>query len=384
MAQSVPQIEGGRQINFGVSATVAHDSNSGHVNGSPAAQSVHPADDTFRPRADFTFVEPIGRQAVFLEGTAGYNFHRLNKQLDRVNANITGGGMAVTGICRTTLYGTYAASQSDPEDVAGTSARNLLTNTSEGLGVTCGTPTGLTGQVSVRHSEASNSNPAQATANHTVNGVTGSVGYGNASLGSLSVVASHSQQDFPNRVLFGGTPNGGGYSNESVGLSYQKAFGQRIRASVSAGGSRVRRESAPAGIPSTSTGLNYSATVLYKVGSRIELNAVGSRAYIPSDRAGKLYELTTRTSLSGLYHLGSRLDLSLGVDASQSEANVDTSIPTKIPTSFHKTSVFGSAAFRAGKNTSLVLDVRHSAKTTDLPDFDYSDNQVSLTISASF
>jgi hypothetical protein len=385
MAQSAPDVQATRQTAFGVSGEVAYDSNVGHVSGARGAtRGIKPEDELFRPRANFTFVEPIGRQALFLEGTAGYDFHRLNKQLDRANVDLTGGGLVVTGICRTTLYGGYTASQSDPQDVPGPTARNLLTNTSEGVAVGCGTPTGLTGQFSYRHSDASNSNSAQATADHTVNAVTGSVGYGNASLGSLSLVGSHSQSDFPNRVLFGGTPNGGGFTSESLGVSYQKAFGSRIKASVSAGGSKVNREAAPVGVPRSSSGLNYSASVEYKIGQRIDLTAVGSRAYVPSNRAGKLYELVTHTELSGVYHLGSRLDFTAGVLAEQSEANADTSIPTKVPTSFHKTGVYGTAAYHQNQHTSLVLDVRHESKTTDLPDFDYSDNRVSLTLAMSF
>ncbi len=385
MAQSAPQIEAVRQTTFGVSGDVTYDSNVGHGNAATAStRHIQPEDELFRPRANFSFVEPIGRQAVFLQGTAGYDFHRQNKQLDRVNADLMGGGLIVTGVCRTTLYAGYAASQSDPQDVPGPTAGNLFTTTTEGAALACGTPTGLTGQVGFRHSDGSNSNSAQSTADHKVDAVNGSVGYGNASLGAVSLVASYSKSDFPNRVLFGGTPNGGGFTTESLGVSYQKAIGSRIKASVTVGGSRVNREGTPAGVPRTSNGLNYAGTVDYKIGNKIDLSLVGSRAYVPSNRAGKLYELLTHTELSGVYHLGSRIDLTLGGILEQSEANLDTSIPTKVPTTFHKNDIYGTAAYRQNQHTSLVLDVRHENKTTDVPAFDYSDNRVSLTIAVTF
>ena len=181
---------------------------------------------------------------LFLQGLAGYDYHIQNKQLNRAEIDDlqgTGGGVVVTGPCRTTIYGHYLGVQTDIADLAGPVASDLLQTLGEGVSATCGTGHGFNGQLSYQHSDTTNSAAVQKQADHGGDSVSGNFGYQNATLGNLGVQASYSRQEFPNRPAANGTI-GDGYDVETVGLSYQKTVGDRIKASMVLGVQSLKRD----------------------------------------------------------------------------------------------------------------------------------------------
>jgi len=384
-AQSMPAgASNQRMFKVGLTTDVIYDSNIAQGSNALARQLViRPSDETVRPLLNATVVQPLGRQAFFLNMAAGYDFHRYNKQLDHINVDASGGARVPTGPCLTTLTGTYTAAQSDPYEVPGGSGKNLLTDTSEVLSVACQTSGGFGGQIAAQHGDTSNSNPTRLSSDHTVNGVSGSFGYSNAGLGTIGISGSESKQTFPSRMNAKGTL-GDSYTSTSLGVVYSKTIGTKLSASVTAGGSQIKRESAPPGVPLTSRGLNYNAAVTYNVSHALQLQANVARAYKPSNSPGKLYDLTTSASLSGRYNLGSRISISAGGTFEKSVSNSDTTGSFILPTSFRQQSYNASVRYQPSPRASVSLSVQQEQKTANIHTFDFTNTEAKISLGLSY
>src|SRR4029079_1503565 len=123
----------------------------------------------------------------------------------------------------------------------------------------------------------------------------------------------------------------------------------------------------------------YSITATYKLGSRIELTGTSARAYLPSNQAGKLYNLVTHTEIAGIYRLGSRFVITLGGVVEDSKANADSSIVARIPTDYQKNTIYGTVSYRQSERATLVFQLRQEEKDTNVPEFDYSNTHASLS-----
>jgi hypothetical protein len=386
MAQSqVPAVGAKREKNFGFNLDTVYDSNIAHTNATLATvRAVEPEEYTFRPSAFFSIVQPIGHQAVFLNGSVGYDFHKNNKQLDRENIDVTGGGSFLVGPCNSSLFGKYAAMQSDLADVVLGSVKNQMTVTAEGASLACGLPGGIGAQLSGQHEDTTNSASAQQTADHTVDGGSLSLIYGRPGLGAIGLVGNYSDQKFPNRLTFDGH-KGDEYWNEMLGLNYEKSFGSKLKVQATVGYQKLKRQSAPPGVPLTSSNTNYNLAVDYRLNNRLNLTLASSRSYLPSNRPGKLYDLTTTVQGVASYDLGTRFNVSAGATYDQIESNQDTTpgvAPT--PTKQHKNAEFVSLRYRQSKRASVVLSLRQEDRKTDLSAFDYSDTRATLSLAVTF
>jgi hypothetical protein len=384
-AQTVPVVEAVRQTKIGFNLDTSYDSNISHEDPAlAAARGITPEDETATPSVLVDLTYPLGRQAVFLNGQAGYDFHRVNKQLDRERVNLTGGALVVTGRCRSTPYGAYTAAQSDLQDLALGQAKNLMTTVAEGVGITCGAAQGLTGQASYYHQNVTNTATAEKIADHQVDSGSGSFGYGNERLGTLLLTGSYSNQSFPNLITSPGHV-GEGYSNELVGISYSKNIGARIRFQGQIGESSLHRENAPVGIPLTVNGANFTFMLDYKMSTQLEFLAQSMRQFQPSNSPGKLFELATTSQVTANYNLGTRFLISLGGIIEDITSNQDTAVAaTPTPTQSHSRTVFGSIRYQQSEKASLMLDLRQVQRSTDLSAYDYTDNRATLTLAVSF
>ncbi len=382
-AQKTPDI-GGRQVRqVSVSTDIAYDSNIAHTNETLTnLRTVVPEDYTVRPRANFQIVQLVGAEAVFLTGSAGYDFHRYNKQLDNINTSVQGGGVIALASCRSTLFGGYDGRQSDPEEVPGSNGKNLLTTINTGLGVTCGRGIGLGESLSYRHTKAYNSAPTREQSNHSSDSVSLAVTYGNQTLGSLGLVASYATQNYPNQLTLIGSGNT--FQVTSFGVTYSRLFGAKLKGSVSVSDAFLTRDFAPPGVPSRTSGLNYDMSADYQFNSRLDLQLQATRAYQPSNRPGKLYDLLTGVQADAKYKLGSRIVLGLGGTYRDVVSNTDNTITSLlVPSHYKEAAGFGSVSYRQNKRVSLTLEVRQQEKTADIATFNYSDTRATLTVDVS-
>lgn len=387
MAQSsaVPNVGAEKVRTIDLIADLLYDSNIAHGNKELAAKrGITPEDTTVRPRVSFDIVQPIGREAVFLNGFYGYDFHQHNKQLDRQNADLTGGVMGRLGPCQGTASLAYAAGQTEPEDAVDvTTVRNLLVTTTAGVAVGCGQGSGLHESLSYHHQKADNSNSVREGTDHHGDQVSGELSYGNPSLGSIGLVGSWSKQYYPNRIVALGV-TGDAFTSESIGVNYERAFGTKLKAGVTVSDSFLEREHAPVGLSKKTSGLTYDVNVSYSANTKLDLTLLAARAYQPSNRPGKLYDLVTSVQANAIYRLGTRITVGGGAIWQNLKSNVDSTFTFVAPTEFDKTAFFGSIRYDVGRRAFVGLELRREEETTNISAFDYTDNRATLSLGLTY
>jgi hypothetical protein len=379
----MPNVEAKRQTDVGLRLAVSRDSNVARSNATlAAARGLVPEDYTLRPQATFTIVQPIGRQAVFLKGAAGYDFYQENSQLNRQRIDVSGGGVGSVGMCKLALTGVYSAGQSQLDDLAGVVTENLQEQTSQSVTALCGRDRGFNAAVSGLRQDVSNSAARQQSADHKVEGGTFAVGYGNPSIGKIAAMYAYSAQDYANRPNANGGV-GDGYQSQTIGANYEKTLGRKLKIVGAVGNTRVKRDSAPPGVPLEFTSMTYNGVLSYAASRRLDLTVAVGRGVTPSNRAGKLYDISTTTDLLATYRFGTRFVVSGGGRLANVRSNADTALAGLVVTDSEDRSLFASIRYQQSKRASLVLDLRQEERTTNLPLFDYSNTRFGLTLDVS-
>jgi len=387
MAQSSGVPTGGAQRvhKIDLIADLLYESNVAHASEELAAKrGITPEDTTVRPKVNFDIVQPIGREAIFLNGFAGYDFHQNNKQLNRINADLTGGVMGRVGPCQANASYSYMAAQTEPEDTVDVSTvRNLLIQQTAAVGVACGQGSGLHESIAYHHQKADNSNSIRQATDHYGDGVSGQIGYGNPSFGSIGLVGSWAKEYYPNRLIALGV-TGDSFTSESIGINYERAFGAKLKAGVTISDSFLERSHAPTGLSKNTSGLTYDVNASYAASNALGFTFTAARAYQPSNRPGKLYDLVTSVQGDANYRVGTRITVNLGAIWQNLESNVDSVTVFLTPTKFDKTAYFAGVAYKQGRRATISFQLRHEEETTNIPAFDYTDTRATLSLGVSY
>jgi hypothetical protein len=385
LAQGAPAVSNTREMRIGASLDLAYNSNIAHQGeGAAKLRGITPEEETLTPSAVFEISQPFGRNAAFLQGNAGYNFHRYNPNLDHVNMDVMGGGRVTAGRCSATGYGRFAASQSNLEDVSLAVVKNLTETATGGGQIGCGLASGFNISIQGAHTDAVNSASRQKVADHRGDVIGGQFGYSNAHLGSLALQYNYQQATYPDRLNAKGS-FGDSYWSEVLGVSYQRNIGAKIGIQATAGETILKRASAPPGVPLKVTGTSYSVGANYRMTQRLQFALHASRAFEPSNRPGKLYDLITHTEGTATYDLGTRITVTLGGYVENLRANQDTSanaLPTV--TRADTSSEYLNLHYRQSKRLNIGLNVRHEDRETDLALFNYSDTSATISLTTNF
>jgi hypothetical protein len=380
-----PTISNSRQMRIGGSLDFVYDANIAHSSEATARlRGLHPEEEILNPSVVFEIVQPFGRYGAFLQGNAGYDFHRYNPRLDHVNMDVSGGGQATIGPCRATGYGRFAAVQSNLEDVSLATVKNLMETTVSGGDATCGRQRGFNLSIQGSNVDVVNSDSRTKVADHRMDSVGGQFGYANERLGALGLQYSYGQASYPDRKnATGGF--GDSYWSEMLGVTYQRNIGSKIKVQLNVGESIVKRGSAPPGIPLKVKGTTYSASLDYRMSQRLAFMVRASRAFQPSNRPGKLYDLVTHTEGAATYDLGTRIQVTLGGYVENLKSNQDTS-PNALPTvtQADMSTEYLQVHYRQSKRLNVGLEVRHDDRETDLPQFNYSDTRATVSLASTF
>lgn len=384
-AQSAaPQPGAAREFKIGARVAAFYDSNVSRSSVAlSGARDLSRSDYVLRPEATASIVQPLGRQMVFINGAAGYDFYRRNDDLNRRRYDVTVGGLGAVGPCAQTGTASFRAAQSDLGDVDLTTVKNLQKTMSFTAGVTCGRSVGPTVGLAAQRSDVKNSARTLKVSDSTTAGVSASFGYRNPTLGTISAYYSYSETEQPNRIIVG-RPVGDGFHVESAGVNLQRKFGSRLDVLAAAGGMRLTREFAPPGASLKITGATYNGAATYRAGSRLTLSLNASRAFQPSATAGKLYDVTTRGDIGARYKLGSRFSVSLSQAVVDTKSNRDTALPGLVVTKSRTYSTAGTILYTQNQHASVAMDVRYDDRETDVPSFNYNAVRVGLTLAANF
>lgn len=364
-----------RKVEFGLRAHVEHNSNVARTNEARAALRGLTLEDTiFTPQATLNVVAPVGRQAVFLRGSAGYSFYNKNDKLNREKLDVTGGVNLALGPCRSVVSGGYARGINivdDPaliEDVENTQERKRA-----GINVTCARPTGFGVVAGASKEWSDNDFAALKRADYERTSYNAGVTYSRPALGVLTLFANQETIDYVNR------PDG--YDLTSYGLTYERRLGARIEGTVTLARSKVD----PTGPIATSDfeSTTYAAAVTYRASDRLRMQASFDRSVTPSTGLGRVYDLGTAYRLSGEYDLGSRITIGVGGARVEHETGLSVIIPGTL-TDSRTDSIYATVKYRQSKRLAFTLNAGREERNTNEPQFDYTNERIGVAAEVAF
>ena len=383
------------QIKAAASVQVEHDSNVARASDAQAAAlGVTPEDTTYAPVVSVDIIKPIGRQAVFLQGSASYLFHQNNKQLNSAQINLAGGGAGHVAHCGISLDGGYFQGRSQLEQVqaATTNVNNVLEVKRADFSLTCEVSGALGFVVNAGYTQGDNSLPQVAVSDYRSTTVSGGIVYGRPSVNSIELLAGYTHTDTPNTIAK--TIGSDGYEQQNIGIQLSRHVGARIEATATVNYSRVNLLTPenpilpPGPTGGDNKGFTYSANVDYRVTSRLDLHATAARQFHPTQLIGSTYELSTNYLVRADYKLGARLNVEVGADQLENsgQASAQAELISAVPTLTDSTvkGIFASVRYQQSSRISLVLDARHEHRTANLSQFEYTSNRVGLSLAVAY
>ena len=379
-----PNVKPKRQYTIDALLDVIFDTNLPRSNkATAAARGLVQNDYLISPKINADISQPFGQQVLFVQGSAGYDFHARNTRLDSQRYDLTAGAAGIIGPCRPIAYGTFQGGQSNLADADLTTSKNRQSVTGVAVSTQCGRDVGPGGLVMVQRLDTKNSASQLVIQDSTSETLQVLLTYGAPSLINLSLMFNYGNNEFPNRIN-PGRPVGDGFFTQTYGVRLDRKFGNRIDVGATASRTHLKREFVPAGIPATLNANTYSADLQYRVNERAAFSLSASREIKPSNRVGKLYDVAEGLQGQLTYRLNSRFSLTLGHSYEDSISNLDTASTRAVVTDAITNTTFASIAFRRPGLGSLELDLRREARDTNLPLFDYRAFRVGLITRVGF
>lgn len=377
----------GKPLTIGVRERTTYDSGAAQGNNLAAAlRGLHQADITYSPALTIDYASQSTLRGIALAGTIGYDYHQRNPDLSRESINVSGLAHATFGSCGTVANLNYVRAQSGLQNQTLLVTKNTLQTAGVSVGENCGTPTGLTESVSTNYSVAQNSDSGLIDSHSA--GVSASVGYSNATLGSLSTAVNFNKVSYDNAPMKAAANTPGGFHVASVGLQFSRPIGARLQGQVGAFYSSSGIDGAAASATAQAkafTGLTANAALTYKVGPRLLLRTSFARVLQPSISQTAAYAVNTIGTVNADYTLSSRIRVFLGGSWSREDyRGRDTSLKQIAPTQVDLKSATAGMSFQLGRHSTVSADVHHQESKTDLALFNYKSDRVSLTLATSF
>jgi len=336
-------------------------------------------DIIYTPNLGLNFQQPVGRFSTTLRGTLGYKFHQYNTSLNSEVISLSAAGNGTFGRCALAPSANYSRQQSNLDDVPLGAPENISINTAVGLSTTCRVGR-LAPSVSVQKSWTRNE--SNLGADSETLSVSGSVGYGNAALGSISLVGTYTETENQNRFtsnILGPLLLDAGYKMRSVGVNYSRPFGARLT-----GTAGMQYYWLTSRFSGDDHGISGNAGLTYRVGPRLNLALMASRSVRPPTQVFATRSIDESVDLAATYKMSSRVTLNAGV-AQLNRSYTTLLTPTLLGPSDEKRRSFRAGAqFSVGDKTSLTLDYIHDNNNSDAPGFDYTSNRVALTAARYF
>lgn len=303
-----------RQISVTPSVRIEYDSN---VYG--ANKAYEPADGGSRddmhiaPALNFDLVMPMSRQALYLNGSIGYDFYKNNSSLNRERLDINGGARLNMFGCQPTIDGTYTRMLSNRYALVSVEQiDNTETHRAIGATASCGGPLGLTAGANYRHENVTNSLSLLKILNYNSDSIGANIGYTRPTFGTLLLYGNYNKVSYPNRLyIIGGTDIvADGAEIFSAGVSFERNIGSRITGKVSAGYTWVTPK-----LPLSPKfhGASYALNLTARPTEALQLDIIASRSASASNLADVAYTITDLYSLQANYVLSRSLSAQAGV-----------------------------------------------------------------------
>lgn len=374
------------------SAEAEYDSNVANASDAQASsQGIQPEDVVYTPQVSANLVMPIGRQALFLQGSASYLYHQNNHQLDHDRINVLAGLGGSVGPCGAVVSGAYATGRAQLADQAlVTDVENVLSVETGTVGLTCARPSGLGFVANSSYSHASNSALQLTNSDFDSTTVSAGVSYSRPSSGSISLLGDYSRGTYPHRLDIDGQSSG--YESRGASVQVTRRLGGKIQLGATIGYTDVTpMSSSPVAAGGLSTpvadfkGLVYSGDAKFRASSRLQASLTFSRQVQPSLITGQSYEVQSAYALGVDYSIGSRITAHAGAQLSESAAHGGLIIdPALSLTNSKVTILLASLRYQQSKRLSLLLNAQHEQRTADNARFSYEGYRVGVTAGVNF
>ncbi|MDP1598220.1 outer membrane beta-barrel protein [Phenylobacterium sp.] len=370
-----------RKVSVGLHAEVEHDSNVSRSSDLRASTlGLKPGDTIFTPSANVDLFIPVGRQSVFLTGSAGYSFYDQNKKLDRERLDFTGGVNAGIGPCSTTLSSSYnrGLSQIDDPTLVST-VENIQQTTRVQAQLGCSRPTGLGVVFTASHDWTANNLDFLKQSDYQNSSLMGGLTYQRPALGTLTLFANYQKTEYADRI------GSDGYEMTSVGATFQRQLGARLQGTVTVALANVDQLGGFPGLADTSSETTtYDAGLSFRASDRLNFEASLDRAVTPSTGLGRTFDLSTGYRVSGEYKLGSRISIGAGVGRVERESEGGLLQPIIALTNSNTDTIFASVRYRQSERLSFALNARREERTANAPQFEYTSNRIGIAADVSF
>ncbi|MBS0331213.1 MAG: outer membrane beta-barrel protein, partial [Proteobacteria bacterium] len=337
----------------------------------------------YQPTLALDIIKPFGEQAVFLQGSVGYDHHDQNGALDAARVSTVGGVSRRFGRCNLALTGGYNSQQTDLADLLlSNTVRNIQETKQVGIGGGCGGGIGLTETFGVSYQRTDNTAAVLESADNRSTTSTIGIGYGRPSFGIVQLIGSYTRADFPNAEVVSAIQPTTGYSSWSSGVKFEHQIGTKIDGTVTVGYTDLRtRGGAVPGF----RGLTYQGTLTYRLSHRIRFAATFDDEARPANRPGASYTVDRQYQISGHYSVNSRAGIDIGF--SDNRSRYDEFLTLVGPATRINDDIkaeFVTMNYNIGRRITLLFDVRHEDRDVPLPGLSVPDNRISFTITGTY
>jgi hypothetical protein len=366
-----------------LSAGFLYDSNIARSDREVAAERhLSLGDEVSNPSVDFTLARLLGQNVLFVEGNAGYDWHRIDTSLNRENVDVAGGLNAHFGGCQVLLTGGYSIMQEDLADESTVNTANAISTKNVTAATSCGQTIGFSPTATVSETWTDNSASQYAVVNSNTLSTTAGVAYRQPWLGTIILSGNYALTNFPNRplpmVTDGQTV---AYNDFGGGITYDGHLGERIEG-IATFGYTVLEANSP--LLSNFHGPTYSLSVFYHMNPRIIWHASSSRATLPSNRIDAVYSVNDVYQGDVTYLYTSRLNFVLTASNTSSTYRVIEYVPITDITHQVIDDVFLTANYLLTPRITLSFNVGDEERRANLPEYNYSSTRVGFTAKAAF
>lgn len=370
-----------RRLKIGIAAEVAHDSNVARTSAAQAVLRGLTLEDTvFTPSVTVDFLAPVGRQSIFLSGTAGYAFYDKNDKLDSERLDFTGGANLGLGPCAVALSGGYARGLSQIDDrTLITVAENLVETKRANIDIGCSRPTGFGVVAQASTGRTTNDLAIMKPSDFDVTTYMVGLSYQRPALGTVTVFANREETEYFNRTLEAG------FTMNSVGVTLSRQLGARIQGSVTVAYAQIKQEGVLAGL--TSAGdvetTTFAGSLSFRASDRLRLQAAFNRGATPSEGLGRTYDLSESYEVGGEYDFGSRVTLGLGYASVDRDSKGVLPVPDLLADA-KTTNLYASIRYKQSERLSFLLRAEREEQITNAPQFDYTSERIGLSANVTF
>lgn len=337
-------------------------------------------DVVITPTLTVDILTPVGRQALFLKGRAGYAFYDENSQLDSEQIDLEAGVLRRFGPCGLSVSGGYKRNQTKLEDIILEPVDNIETLKSATLDVDCTRTVGISPSLNLAHEQSENSASIRSSQDFQNSSATVGLAYSRPTFGTVAVFGSAEKTEYNNRVLALGVDEDG-YEAWAVGVRYSRRLGARLEGSVSVSQTSLDANQASA---ADFDGLTYTANAAFRPSNRLETRVTFERSARPSRRLGAEYTIDETWRGDVIYSVGPRLRVTMTATQTEAEYQLSPTSPVATLTNDRIRTVSAAVHAKFSRRLSLVFDAAREERDANLAGYSYDSTRVGVTAAVSY